>query len=99
MKYNKLTSCVGFLVTCSCVFMRRLRLYSLSPTYLNTSSLGAYLTISDTQPSVTLKGHKTTVKSKMRARKGISVYLYRNFMEEKKNYPNHSFLSLTKWPM
>lgn len=53
-----------FLVTCSRIFMRRLRRYSLSPTYLKTSSLGANLTISDTQPSVTLKGHITTVKVK-----------------------------------
>lgn len=48
------------LATCSCIFMRRLRLFSLSPTYLNTVSLGVNLTISDTQPSVTLRGHITT---------------------------------------
>jgi hypothetical protein len=58
---------------------------------LKTSSLGAYLTISDTQPSVTLKGHMTTVKSKMKAGKWLSVYLNRNFVKTKLSKSKFSF--------
>jgi hypothetical protein len=49
------------------------------------------LTISDTQPSVTLKGHITTVKGTMKAENMISVDMNRHFMKTTQSKSKFSF--------
>lgn len=58
----KPTSDTGCSVACSNICLRASRLVSLSPTYWRTFKHGANLAISDTQPSVTLRGHNTTME-------------------------------------
>jgi hypothetical protein len=89
----------GLSFTCSCIVLRKLRWCSFSPTYLRTFSLGVNLSISDTHPSVTLKGHNTTAY-KWITSKIVNQSHYQNrypkvFEVKRKAFLTHNMVQVT----